>query len=113
MIQSKGTYTSLQSPEMRRKIMQVPWLRLLKKRLSRETLDTMKQGGNSHEITAVETARSNCTRLPSKDLVELYATQSRFSNEKIKKTLGYRQRITFAEALDLIGTWLRYQRLLP
>lgn len=105
--------TSLQSPEMRRKIMRVPWLRLLKKRLSRETLDTMKQGGNSHETTPVETARSNRTRLPSKDLVELYSSQSRFSNNKIKKVLGYEQRIPFNQALNLIGAWLRYQRLIP
>jgi nucleoside-diphosphate-sugar epimerase len=105
--------TSLRSPEMRRKIMQVPWLRLWKARLSRKILDAMKEGGNSHKTTTIETARSNRTRLPGKDLVELYATQSRFSNEKIKRVLGYRQRITFAEALDLIGGWLRYQRLLP
>ena len=33
--------------------------------------------------------------------------------DKKKEVLGYQQRIIFSEALELIGYWLRYRRLIP
>ena len=106
-------HTCLQSSAMRSNMMKVPWLRFIKKRFSRDTIKAIKHGENRPESTNVGPVSPNPTPLPSKDLIELYASESRFSNEKIKRILGYKQRITFDEALDLIGSWLRYQRLIP
>ena len=103
----------LRSPEMRSKMMEIPWLRFVKNRLPRQTLDEMKYGGNGDETVSDEISQSVQIKLPGNDLVELYSSQARFSNDKIKKVLGYQQRIIFSEALELIGSWLRYQRLIP
>ena len=105
--------TSLRSSEMRSKMMRVPWLRFVKNRLPRHALDNMKHGGNSDENISLENAQALRTILPSTDLVKLYSSQARFSNDKIKRILGYKQRITFPKALDLINAWFQYQRLLP
>ena len=45
----------------------------------------------------------------SEDAVRLFASQSRFSNEKIKKILNFKQRISFEEAVDLTFAWAKYQ----
>lgn len=103
----------LRSPEMRSKMMEIPWLRFVKNRLPRQTLDEMKFGGNGDETVSDEISQPVPIGLPDNDLVALYSSQARFSNDKIKKALGYQQRIIFNEALELIGSWLRYQRLIP
>jgi nucleoside-diphosphate-sugar epimerase len=103
--------TSLRCQEMRSKMMRVPWLRFVRNRLPRHKLDNMKHGANSDENVSQENAQSLRTVLPSADLVKIHSSQARFSNEKIKKTLGYKQRISFREALDLIYSWLKYKRL--
>lgn len=102
---------SLMSPEMRNEMMQVPWLRFIKNRMSRQRLKEIKYGGNNQQTVTTETTKHRQIRLPSQDLVELYSSHSRFSNEKIKRLLNFTQRITFSEALDLTYSWLRYQRL--
>jgi nucleoside-diphosphate-sugar epimerase len=105
--------TSLRLPEMRSKMMEIPWLRLVKNRLPRHTLQEMKYGGDDNENESIEVNEPCRPYLPSNDLVELYSSQAQFSNAKIKRILGYRPRIPFAEALSLIESWLRYQRLIP
>ncbi|NIA30109.1 MAG: NAD-dependent epimerase/dehydratase family protein [Actinobacteria bacterium] len=105
--------TSLRSPEMRSKMMEIPWLRFMKDRMPRPTLDKMKYGENGNKTATDELPQPVRPSLPNNDLVELYSAQGRFSNNKIKKVLGYEQRIPFNEALDLIRAWLQYQRLIP
>lgn len=106
---------SLRSPEIKASIREVPWLKFVAKRLSRRTKDWLK-GERKTSAPAAPNVRAAAPRgvqLPSPDMVELYASQSRFSNEQAKRVLGYRQRIAFDEAIDLTAAWLRYQRLIP
>lgn len=103
--------TCLQSPGMQKKMMDIPWLRMVKDRLPKKTVEKMKYGENPREVPIAEISKPSYTLLPNKDLIELYSSHARFSNEKIKKTLGYEQRIPFSEAMDLTYTWLKYQRL--
>jgi nucleoside-diphosphate-sugar epimerase len=105
--------TALRSPDMRSKIMEIPWLRFVKDRMPRPTLNKMKYGENGNKPVAAEIPRPVKKAIPNQDLVALYSSQARFSNEKIKKVLGYEQRISFNEALELIEPWLRYQRIIP
>jgi nucleoside-diphosphate-sugar epimerase len=106
--------TCLRSPEMRSKMMEIPWLRFMKDRIPRNTLDKMKFAENGKgDVSAKALEQPNRLLLPNSDLVELYSSQARFSNHKIKKVLGFEQRILFNEAIKLIGTWLSYQRLIP
>jgi nucleoside-diphosphate-sugar epimerase len=104
---------ALRSPEIRSEIKEIPWLKFISKILPKQIKDSLKgENGSVFKKTATQ-PQSNPLRLPSNDLVELYSSQSRFSNEKIKKVLGYNQRITFEEGMDLTCSWLRYQRLIP
>ncbi len=105
---------ALRSPEIRSKIKEIPWLQIcIKNVCPRQIKDSLK-GENGSVFTKTATQpQSNPLRLPSKDMVELYSSQSRFSSDKIKKVLGYTQRINFEEGMDLTCSWLRYQRLIP
>lgn len=105
--------TSLRSPEMRSRMMEIPWLRFMKDRMPRQTLEQMKYGKNGKKAPAVEHPQPEKKVLPDGDLVELYASRARLSNEKSKKILGYQQRISFSQALELIKPWLKYQRIIP
>jgi nucleoside-diphosphate-sugar epimerase len=106
--------TSFRSPEMRRKMMEIPWLRFMKNHVPRQTLDQMKYGENSNRNVSTKVNEQRVhPLLPDNDLVDLYSSQCRFSNHKIKNVLGFKQRVTFNEALKLIGSWLRYQRSIP
>ncbi len=62
-------------------------------RLPKKTVEKMKYGENPREVPIAEISKPSYTLLPNKDLIELYSSHARFSNEKIKKTLGYEQRI--------------------
>ncbi len=105
--------TALKSTEMRRKLMEVPWLRFIKNRFPRTLLDRLKFGRNGAKTAHIEQVQPVKPVLPNNDLIELYSSEARFTNKKIKETLGYEQRISFPEALQLIGPWLKYQRLIP
>lgn len=104
---------ALRSPEIRRDIREIPWLKFVSKVMPKQVKDSLK--GENGEVfrEPASMSRSNQIVLPGKDMVELYSSQSRFSNEKIKKILGYNQRITFEEGMVLTRSWLRYQRLIP
>jgi nucleoside-diphosphate-sugar epimerase len=104
---------ALRSPEIRIKIGEIPWLNLLKRILPKQIKDSLKGENVSVLKKPTTKPRSNPFPLPSNDMVELYSSQSRFSNEKIKKVLGYTQRITFEEGMNLTCSWLRYHRLIP
>jgi nucleoside-diphosphate-sugar epimerase len=103
---------ALKSPEARLKMMEVPWLRFIKKRFSRETLNQIKYGRNGQAASDTEGEKPIREVFPNEDLIDLYSSEARFSNKKIKQILGYEQRISFGEAIQLIGEWLKYQRLI-
>jgi nucleoside-diphosphate-sugar epimerase len=100
-------------PEMRRKIGQIPWVRFITKLVPRQIKNRLRGEGKSRESALAGATQPGHIQLPPKDMVELYASQSRFSNEKVKRILGYAQRIPFDEAIDLTRSWLQYQRLIP
>jgi len=103
----------LQSPEIKNKMEKIPWIEFLTKLVPRHIKDRIKGEGERDGTAPADTTQSSRVRLPGKDMVELYASQSHFSNEKVKKVLGYTQRIPFDEAMNLTRSWLRYQRLIP
>jgi nucleoside-diphosphate-sugar epimerase len=103
----------LRSREIRNRIREIPWLRFISKILPKQIKVSLKGENESVFMETATQPQSNTLRLPSRDMVELCASQSRFSNEKIKKIFGYTQRITFEEGMDLTCSWLRYQRLIP
>jgi nucleoside-diphosphate-sugar epimerase len=44
----------------------------------------------------------------SRHIQELYGSKSRYSNEKVKRVLGWTPRVSFQEALDRTFQWLQY-----
>jgi nucleoside-diphosphate-sugar epimerase len=104
---------SLRSPEIQDRMEEIPWMAFATKLVPRHIKDRIKGKDESRGTAPADTPRSSHIRLPGRDMVELYASHSRFSNEKVKKVLGYRQRIPFDEAMILTRSWLRYQRLIP
>ena len=46
---------------------------------------------------------------PSKRYRDMHRSTGRLSNEKLKRDLGWEQRVTFDAAMDDIGAWLAYQ----
>jgi hypothetical protein len=101
------------SPELRTKIKEIPWLKFVPKLLPEKIKDSLKGENESMSTGLTTLPQSNTMRLPGKEMVELYSSQSRFSNEKVKRVLGHKQRISFDEAMELTHSWLLYQRLVP
>ena len=98
----------LYSRKVAGQMIQIPWLRFAKE-LFPSSYDAFK-GNEPTQSTAErpsETKGKMATQ--SEDAVRLFASQSRFSNEKIKKILNFKQRISFEEAVDLTFAWADYQ----
>jgi nucleoside-diphosphate-sugar epimerase len=104
---------TLRPPEMRRKIKQIPWIRFISKLVPWQIKNQLKGESKSRGTAPANTPPPCHIQLPGQDIVELYTSRSRFSNEKVKRILGYTQRIPFDEAIDLTRSWLQYQRLIP
>ena len=102
---------AFRSPEIRSNIREIPWLKFVSKLLPEKIKDSLKGENESMSIKLTTPPQSNTMRLPGMDMVELYSSQSRFSNEKVKRVLGHKQRISFDEAMELTHTWLLYQRI--
>jgi nucleoside-diphosphate-sugar epimerase len=102
---------AFRSPEIRTNIKEIPWLKFVPKLLPEKIKDSLKGENESVSAGLTTTPQSNSMRLPGKDMVELYSSQSRFSNEKVKRVLGHKQRISFDEAMELTHSWLLYQRI--
>jgi len=104
--------TGLKDPEMRYSMMLVPWLRYIKSKFSKDKLEAIKKNDSAQTISSITAAVQKHKKLPSDDIVRLYASKARFSNEKIKRVLGYEQRITFQQAVAYIDQWARYQGII-
>ncbi len=104
--------TGLKDPEMRHNMMLVPWLRYVKNKFSREKLKAIKEKNDTQVVASIANNVEQQKKLPHDDLVQLYASKARFSNEKIKRLLGYEQRISFQEAVVHIDEWARYQGII-
>jgi nucleoside-diphosphate-sugar epimerase len=104
---------SLQSSEIQDKVGEIPWAGFVTQLWPRRLKDWIMGMGEGRGNASTGIGSASHVQLPSEAMVELYTSQSRFSNEKAKSILGYTERITFDEAIELTGSWLRYQRLVP
>lgn len=109
----KAIRRALRPREIRREIERIPWMPFVSRLIPRRIKDLLKGEGKSHTVMSVAKTDSSQVPLPGKDMVELYASRARFSNDKVKRVLGHTQRITFDEAMELIYSWLQYQRVIP
>lgn len=105
--------TCFESAKFRRELKQIPWIEFLINRIPRDILEGMKGQEKKNDISSSDEIDGGILLLPNKDLVDLYSSQARYSNVKIKKMLGYKQLVPFEKAMDLTCSWLRYQRLVP
>jgi len=112
-IASEVARHSFGPPEIRRKIRQIPWMKFVLKLVPKQFKERIKGKNENRGPVLAGKATANQIQLPGQEMVELYASQAHFSNQKVKQVLGYTQRITFAEATELIHAWLQYQRLIP
>ena len=51
--------------------------------------------------------------LPEPSLRKMHATRNRVSNRKMKDVLGWEQRVSFEEGLELATAWAEYEELIP
>ena len=89
-------------------MMQIPWLRFAKERFP-QSYSAFKGSEPDQRTPEKPTEKGAKMAFQSEDAVKLFASQSRFSNEKIKKKLNFKQRISFDEAVDLTFAWAKYQ----
>ena len=87
---------------------QIPWLRFVKERFPR-SYGVLKGHEPNESFPGKPSETREYMATQSEDAVKLFASQSRFSNEKIKKLLNFSQRISFEEAVDLTFAWAKYQ----
>lgn len=104
---------SLKSPEVRERMRDIPWAKTAAKLIPGQVKERMKGSSSNGAAPDIQPGQPGPVRLPSQEMAELYAAQARFSSEKIKKMLGYTQRVSFVEATTLIRAWLEYHRLIP
>jgi nucleoside-diphosphate-sugar epimerase len=95
------------------RLMQVPWIRFLAKAMLPAKIKARIKGTNKEESSREAVNYSNNSfPLPSKDMVTLLSTKSTFSNEKIKQTIGFSQKVSLDEGMELTKQWLHYYRLI-
>jgi hypothetical protein len=104
---------SLKSKEIREKIYGIPVLRFAGGLIPQTLKRSLKGDDNCGIVSSVNNERNIIKNLPSDDMMALSCSHTRFSNAKIKRVLGYTQRISLNEAFELTKAWLQYQRLIP
>ena len=94
----------LNSRKVARQMYQIPWLRFVKERFP-HSYTTLKGNELNQSFPGKPSETREKMATQGEDTVKLLASQSRFSNEKIKKTLNFKQRILFEEAVDFTFAW--------
>jgi len=108
----------VKSPEVHGEIKKVPWVRSLASKIPERIKNRIKcwinmnKNINSLTIENLSNIDSELPQIPSRDLMKLYISNTRFSNIKLKHILGWEQRVKFDEAMRLIEEYLKYQRLI-
>lgn len=105
--------SSFQSATIRSKLRDIPWMRALLKYIPASVKSDDPGGGPVGNGAATVRPRPLELPLPSKEKIEFYSAPTRFSNAKVKRVLGYTQRISGNEAFELTRGWLAYQGLIP
>lgn len=104
------------SPEVLKEIKKVGWVRLLANKLPARFKDRIKKQIKEEErhcsTENLSGSGHDSVQIPDNSLIKLYTSNARFSNNKLKRVLGWKQRITFEEAMELTKEWLKYQRLI-
>lgn len=62
---------------------------------------------------AAPVSSSLAPKLPSLDLLRIYASRTVFAADKAKRLLGYGPAIGFEQAMDVTERWARWARLIP
>jgi len=101
------------TPAYRNRLLAVPWIRFLAKEvLPKKSKDRIK-GVGQNGARVVRAPSPPRVSLPAPDMISLYAATSRFSNEKIKRLLGYVQKVSLDDGMARTREWLRYYRYIP
>lgn len=99
---------ALSSREMRKKVRQVPWVDAAGRHLP----DRLKARLGGPAVGGREARAPG--GLPAgldRDVLDLLCSRARCDGSLAARTYGHRPRVAFAEALERIGAWARYQGL--
>lgn len=99
------------SPEVIEEINKVSLGRFLTSLLPKRFKNRIKKRKHSY-TESLSSNSHDLAQIPDKYLIKLYTSKVRFSNNKLKEVLGWKQRIEFKEAMELTKEWLKYQRLI-
>jgi nucleoside-diphosphate-sugar epimerase len=101
------------NPSYTMRLLQVPWIKFLAKDMLPGSIkDRLKGVNQKRSSQAAGQPVDSLPPLPPRDMVDLYASQSAFSNEKIKRLLGFEPRVGFDEGMELTRQWLAYYRFI-
>ncbi len=101
--------------EIKREMKDVPWARFLVNNLgAQDIIKNWLRHGKQLSISNAKSPQPQSSRLlkiPDRPQIKLHTSNARFSNSKMKKLLGWEQKISFNEAIELTKKWLEHQRL--
>lgn len=109
--------TKVAIEEIRREKDNIPWARVFIHALPDGVKERIKiWQRSSDQITPATPERIRISShysnpLPDENLTKLHTSHARFPNTKMKQVLGWRQRISFEEGIELVREWAKYQRL--
>ncbi len=103
---------SVSSVELRKELRKIPWLPAVKAVLPGSVLSRLK-GENGGDAARSDLSPKHSRNIPDPGTIKLMTSLTRFDNSKVKRMLGYRQRIDFLEGMEHTAEWLRYQELVP
>jgi nucleoside-diphosphate-sugar epimerase len=118
-------------PYAYRELAQAPWMQYLFEQTPERVQETIRDqfsgGGSGNMDAAMGSAavagdantRESATLgdgtengrypIPDDQMMDLYTSDVRVSNAKLKDVLGWEQRVSFEEAFDRIGEWMAYE----
>ena len=69
----------------------------------------LSDGSSVGSSNGADTERSERPQLPGTQYINMQTTTGRVSNSKLKDVLGWEQRVSYVEGMDLISEWLTYE----
>ncbi len=103
--------SGLRPPAIRAELRAVPWLSWLQGTLPDAAVEAFRAEGKGSGTEEAEPRPTPSYPLPSEDMVSLYTSDLSYDTRKLREVLRVPQRVTFADSMERIGAWMRYQRL--